>query len=131
MDPQQELFGAILVALREKYKDAGIGVYDTFLPPKDTEYPFVYLAECTENDRSTKSGVTGEVSQTIKVWHDNPRQRGMVSGILRDIKQICARIERTEHYAWIMQRPMQNIMPDTTTKNPLLMGTLEVEFKFS
>ena len=29
MDPQQELFSEFLVSLREKYKDTGIGVYDT------------------------------------------------------------------------------------------------------
>ena len=33
MDPQQELFTALLLKLKEKYEDTGIGVYDTFLPP--------------------------------------------------------------------------------------------------
>ena len=36
MDPQQELFSALLVELRKKYKDTGTGVYDTFLPPEGT-----------------------------------------------------------------------------------------------
>ena len=36
MDPQQELFSTVLMALKEKYKDTGVGVYDTILPPKDT-----------------------------------------------------------------------------------------------
>ena len=31
MDPQQELFSAVLMALKEKYKDTGVGVYDTDL----------------------------------------------------------------------------------------------------
>ena len=35
MDPQQELFSAVLMALKEKYKDTGVGVYDTDLPPED------------------------------------------------------------------------------------------------
>lgn len=131
MDPQQEMFGALLVVLKEKYKDTGIGVYDTFLPPDGTEYPFVYMDECTENDQTTKRGRIGEVNQTIKVWHNNPRQRGRVSEILSDIKQICVSIEHTEHYAWIMQRPAQRIIPDTTTKQPLLMGILEIGFKYS
>ena len=47
MDPQQELFSAVLMALKEKYKDTGVGVYDTILPPKDTPYPFIYLADCS------------------------------------------------------------------------------------
>ena len=31
MDPQQELFSAVLMALKEKYEDTGIGVYDLSL----------------------------------------------------------------------------------------------------
>lgn len=131
MDPQQELFSEFLVLLKEKYKGTDIGVYDTFLPPDDTPYPFVYLADCTESDQATKSEIVGEVSLTVKVWHDNPRQRGMVSGILADIKKICWSIEHTEHYSWNMKRPTQRILPDTTTKQPLLMGILEVGFQFS
>lgn len=51
--------------------------------------------------------------------------------ILADIKKICRSIEHTAHYAWNMQRPTQRILPDNTTKQPLLMGILEVAFKFS
>lgn len=131
MDPQQEMFSTLLMALREKYKGTGIGVYDTVLPPKDTPYPFVYLTDCTESDQATKREIIGEINLTLKVWHDNIRQRGTVSGILADIKQICRSIEHTEHYAWNMQRPTQGILPDNTTKQPLLMGILEVGFKFS
>lgn len=131
MDPQQELFSTLLIVLKEKYKGTGIGVYDTVLPAKDTPYPFVYLAECTESDQETKREIVGEVNLTLKVWHDNIRQRGTVSGILADIKNICRSIEHTAHYAWNMQRPAQKIMPDNTTKQPLLMGILEVGYKFS
>ena len=131
MDPQQELFSAVLMALKEKYKDTGVGVYDTVLPPKDTPYPFIYLADCSESDQATKNEIIGETNLTLKVWHDNVRQRGTVSGILADIKNICRSIEHTEHYAWNMQRPTQRILPDTTTKQPLLMGILEVGYKFS
>lgn len=63
MDPQQELFSEFLVSLKEKYKDTGIGVYDTFLPPEGTLYPFVYLADSRQNDQNTKSEVIGRVSQ--------------------------------------------------------------------
>ena len=131
MDPQQEMFSALLITLKEKYKGTGIGVYDTVLPPKDTPYPFVSLTDCTESDQATKSEIVGEVNLTLKVWHDNVRQRGTVSGILADIKKICRSIEHTAHYAWNMQRPTQRILPDNTTKQPLLMGILEVAFKFS
>ena len=81
--------------------------------------------------RLQKIEIIGETNLTLKVWHDNVRQRGIVSGILADIKKICRSIEHTEHYAWNMQRPTQRILPDNTTKQPLLMGILEVAFKFS
>lgn len=72
MDPQQELFSALLVALKKEYPDS---VYDTFLPPEGTPYPFLYLADNDQNDRENKSAVFGTVSQTIHVWHSNPRDR--------------------------------------------------------
>lgn len=131
MDPQQELFSTVLMALKEKYEDTGVGVYDTVLPPKDTPYPFIYLADCSESDQATKNEIIGETNLTLKVWHDNIRQRGVVSGILADIKKICRSIEHTAHYAWNMQRPTQRITPDNTTKQPLLMGILEAGYKFS
>lgn len=62
MDPQQELFSEFLVSLKEKYKGTETGVYDTFLPPDGTPYPFVYLADSQQNDQNTKSEVIGRVS---------------------------------------------------------------------
>ena len=59
MDPQQELFTVLLLKLKEKYQDTGIGVYDTFLPPDKTPYPFVYLADSTQDDQANKTTVFG------------------------------------------------------------------------
>lgn len=77
MDPQQEIFSALLIALNEKYKNTGIGVYDTFLPPEGTAYPFVYLGATTQSDQDTKDAIIGKVSQTVHVWHDNLRRKEM------------------------------------------------------
>lgn len=127
MDPQQELFTELLL----KLKDLGYDVYDTFLPPKDTPYPFIYLADSRQTDTQTKSVVMGNVYQTIHVWHNNPKQRGTVSKMLLDIKKVCYRLEHTRNYAWMIRNINQRILPDNTTKTPLLHGLLEVEFKFS
>lgn len=127
MDPQQELFTGLLL----KLKDLGYGVYDTFLPPKDTPYPLIYLADNQQTDTKTKSALTGNVFQTIHVWHNNPKQRGTVSQILLDIKKICYMLEHTENFGWFVVNINQRILPDNTTKTPLLHGLLEVEFKFS
>ena len=131
MDPQQELFSALLVVLREKYKDSGTGVYDTFLPPEGTAYPFLYLAGSQQVDQQTKSAVMGTVYQTIHVWHSDPRQRGTVSRLLLEVKELCRRLEHTDNFGWFVDSMEQQILPDNTTKQPLLHGVLEVGFRFS
>lgn len=127
MDPQQELFTELLLNLRNK----GYDVYDTFLPPEDTPYPFIYLADSQQTDDPNKSAVFGSVYQTIHVWHNNPKQRGALSGILLDIKRVSYGLEHTENFAWDVRNMNQRILPDNTTKIPLLHGLLELEFKFS
>lgn len=127
MDPQQELFTELLL----KLKDLGYDVYDTFLPPEGTPYPFIFIADSQQTDTQTKSAVMGNVYQMIHVWHNNPKQRGMVSQMLLDIKKVCYKLEHTENFTWMIQNVNQRILPDKTTKIPLLHGVLEVEFKFS
>lgn len=127
MDPQQELFSTLL----EELNKLGYDVYDGFLPPKNTPYPFIYLADSQQTDQKTKSAVIGSVYQTIHVWHNNPKQRGTVSKMLLDVKKICYKLEHTENFAWMIQNVNQRIFPDNTTKQPLLHGILSAEFSFS
>lgn len=127
MDPQQELFTELLLKLKELEYD----VYDAFLPPEGTPYPFIYLADGRQTDTKTKNAVMGNVYQTIHVWHNNPKQRGTASKMMLDIKKVCYKLEHTENFAWMIQNINQQILSDNTTKTPLLHGLLEVEFKFS
>ena len=127
MDPQQELFTELLTEI----KKSGYDVYDGFLPPDGTPYPFVYLADSQQTDDANKTAVFGNVYQTIHVWHNNPRQRGTVSKMLLAIKSACRRLDHTENFAWNVRNVNQRILPDTTTKQPLLQGLLEIEFSFS
>lgn len=127
MDPQQELFTELLL----KLKGLGYDVYDTFLPPEDTPYPFIYLADSRQMDTRTKNAVIGNVYQTIHAWHNNPKRRGTVSQMLLDIKRVSYELKHTENFAWMIQNINQQILSDNTTKTPLLHGLLEVEFKFS
>ena len=127
MDPQQELFTALLSQLKKSEYD----VYDTFLPPKNTPYPFIFLADSQQIDDQNKTAVFGDVYQTIHVWHNNPKQRGTVSKILLEIKQLCYELRSTANFAWDIRNVDQRILPDTTTAIPLLHGILDVQFKFS
>lgn len=127
MDSQQELFTELLLQIRS----LGYDVYDGFLPPEGTPYPFVYLGDNQQNDDANKTAVFGRVYQTIHVWSDNPKRRGEVSSMLLAIKQICRKMEHTANFAWMLQNADQRILPDNTTKQPLLHGVIEAEFKFS
>ena len=85
MDPQQELFTQIRMMLVRLFGEDK--VYDSFLPPDGTPYPFVYLADSWEDDDANKSAVFGMVTQTVHVWHNDPHKRGTVSSMMMQIKQ--------------------------------------------
>ena len=127
IDPQQEIFTQIKLALEA----LGYSVYDGFLPPEGTPYPFVYLGDCQQNDESTKNAVIGRVSLTIHVWHNSPLQRGTVSSMLANIKAACRRTDHTKNFAWSARSVASQIIPDNTTKSPLLHGVVDVEWAFS
>jgi hypothetical protein len=126
-DPQQELFSK----LKKEIESLGYDVYDGFLPPDGTPYPFVYLGDCQQTDDANKSAVFGNVYQTIHVWSNTPLNRGTVSQMLLAIKNVCRGISHTDNFAWYVRNVNQRIIPDNTTKTPLLHGVIEVEFKFS
>lgn len=127
LDPQQELFSKI----KKEIESKGYDVYDGMLPPENTPYPFVYLGDMQQVDVSTKSQINGRVTQTIHVWHNNPKQRGTVSQMLLNIKKTCRMIKQTESFSWTVRNINQNIFPDNTTKSPLMHGVLDIEFYFS
>lgn len=126
-DPQQELFTAYKLSLEAM----GYAVYDGELPPEDTPYPFIYLGNFRQSDQVLKNAVTGTVYPMIHVFHNNTRQRGTVSQMLFDIKWVIYKTERTDNYSWLIQSVNTDILPDNTTKTPLLHGVVDATVKFS
>lgn len=132
MDAQQELFSTLLVQLKERYKEKGVGVYDGFLPPEGTSYPFIYLAESQfVDDYGNKTMIRGSVYQTISVWHNDCQERGTVSDLLQQIKDLSRRIHKTKSYCWRIRNIDQRILSDNTTSEPLMHGVLELEFEIT
>ena len=84
-----------------------------------------------QTDEPNKSLLFGVVYQTIHVWHDNPKQRGTVSAMLSAVKTTCRTLGTTAHFAWFVRDVDQRILPDNTTKTPLLHGVLDVAIQFS
>lgn len=128
---QQELYTRLLTTLKAHFEPQGYGVYDGFLPPDNTPYPFVYLGDFRQNDTATKNEVIGSVFPQIHVFHSNPFQRGTVSQMLLEIKVILMGISHTDNFAWLSRDITESIIPDNTTKTPLLHGVVEAEMKFS
>lgn len=126
IDPQQELF----TTLKLDIEALGYDVYDGFLPPDGTPYPFVYLGNSQSMDKEYKGAVGGTVYQTIHVWHSSPDKRGTVSEMLLKIKNICRRLTKTDHFSVAVSSMEQNMLIDKTTKTPLLHGVLTVGFRF-
>lgn len=127
MDAQQELFTAYKLALEKM----GYSVYDGLLPPEDTPYPFIYLGSFSQSDEILKNAVIGYIHPTIKVWHNNSKQRGTVSQMLLDIKRVIYNVAKTKDYSFLVQSVETRIIPDNTTKTPLLQGIVEAGLKFN
>lgn len=127
IDPQQELFTAYKVELEAM----GYSVYDGSLPPEDTPYPFYYLGEFSQSDKMFKNAITGTVHPIVHVWHNNEKQRGTVSKMLFDAKRVICTVDRTTNYSWLPQSLNSRIIPDNTTKTPLLHGIIEAGVEFS
>lgn len=127
MNPGQELFGALLVALRKAYPGM---VYDSFLPPEETPYPFIYLNGTYEiEDFRMKGAYFGQTAISIDVWHNDPTQRGTVDSLLFAVRQICRRIDQTKTYSWCLSSCTLEYLPDTTTSQPLYRGILTLTYK--
>ena len=116
-DPQQELFAKVRKELENRF---GILVFDTVIPSKEVEYPFIVIA-----------ALFGTVALTIHVWHNNMLQRGTFSTMLLDVKDIVRGIETTENRSWNLVETNQTIMEDDTTAHALLHGVLEFTWTFS
>lgn len=127
MDPQQEIFTELLLQI----KALGYDVYDGGLPPEGTPYPFVYLGDSRQTDDANKNAVFGNVYQTVHIWSNTPRNRGTVSKMLLEVKTACREIGHTAHFSWMLRNAEQRVLPDSITKQPLLHGILELEFRFS
>ena len=127
-DPQQELFTALRQALVSEYKGM---VFDGYLPPEGTPYPFIYLANTELIDEQNKTGLFGRVTQTIHVYSDTPKKRGTFSDMLLAIKRIARSIEKTDSFAWYVRELNQIILPDDTTATPLMHGVLTITYQFS
>lgn len=130
MDTQQELYTAILVRLREIFGSEN--VYDGGLPPEGTPYPFVYMGDVTDSDeyriKDNLETPWGRTDIRIHCWHNKVTERGTMSETVRRVKEVCREVASTENYVWQLRGLTSNILPDNTTKTPLLHGVVDATY---
>lgn len=127
-NPQQDLFSAFLVALRKEFGDGR--VFDGFLPPEGTPYPFVYLGDSHQvDDFGNKMQVLGSVRQTVDVYMDNPKKRGTLSGYMDRVNSVARGLGQSGQYHWQAVSAEQQVIPDNSTSTPLLHGVIDITFR--
>lgn len=127
IDPQQELFTALRFALGA----LDVPVYDGFLPPEGTPYPFIYIGESQLADEPNKTAVFGTVTQTVHIWHANPKRRGMASALALTVKSLARQITRTANFSWHLMGVNQQMLSDNTTRQPLLHVVIDLDYRFN
>lgn len=122
--PQQIIYDAVYRASQ----DAGYRTFD-FLPPAKERYPFVYIGEQFDDDTVHKTVVTGELRQTIHIYHTH-KNRGEVSSMIDELKRRMWNLGKTEGLPFRCTHTNGQMIPENTTGAPLLHGIVEAVFKF-
>ena len=123
--PQQYIYDEVFLTS----SNLGYDTYD-YLPPGSTSYPFVFVGEQFDQDVTTKSVIYGYVTQTIHVYHSHKNRRELTD-MMNQIKASLRRLKSAGPYSLAIRSINAQTMMDDTTANPLLHGTIEVEFRFN
>lgn len=123
MSPEQKVFSEIRALCVGLFgaKD----VYD-YLPPAGVEYPFVFIGEqFAQSYREHKDGRSKATQVTVHVWHNNPRKRGELSGMMGQIETAIV-----NRFGVNGEDISSQVIADNSTSVPLMHGILETEIKF-
>lgn len=127
MDAQQSLF----TGLKLKIEALGLRVEDGGMPPDDTPYPFVYLADNTMRDTMVKGYGIGTVSQNIHIWQNDSKKRGTLSRIAAEVMDVCRDFEAYGDMGYTLRSLSQKIIADNSTAEPLMHAIIEAEYYYS
>ena len=110
--------------LRRICDELGYSVYD-YVADSQAEFPFVVLGEqFSQTVREHKEYTAKDVQTTIHVWHNDWRQRGTVSKMLREIELAIVR-----EFGVDGEDVSTQILPDDTTGTALYHGILETDIR--
>lgn len=114
------------------FKISDVLGYDTFsyLPAEKVKYPFVFIGESFIEDRKTKSGLFGDITQVVHVYHSY-KKRFDVTTMLNQIKRECYLTKQMDNIHVRLRTGNIELMMDDTTEEALLHGILTLEFTFN
>ena len=127
ISPQQELYSGLLVTLRARLP---CQVHDARIHDGRASFPYVYMGEARQTDTPRKGIITGTVSITIHVWHDDERRRGDLSDIMARALNVCRSVP-SDTLSFTLDTANQRILTDDTGEPVLLHGVLDVRWRFS
>ncbi|WP_312039290.1 hypothetical protein [Macrococcoides bohemicum] len=122
--PRQLLYDTVF----ERLSMLGFIVYDK-LPMEEVPYPFIVIKNnLSEYDKRQKSNRSMALSLKIDTWHlsDN---RGEHDKTLTQIEQSLFSLVSIEGLPLIVRDLRTNEMTDTTTKDSLLHGIIDVTYQ--
>lgn len=125
--PRQEIFTMCRQAAIRVLGESS--VFD-YLPGKEARYPFVFIGEQYGEDVRYKTVVTGDCTQTIHVYHNDPGKRGSTQRIMDELLHEIRTVQHTRTFYIELVHTRTQILSDNTTSTPLLHGVLELRFKF-
>lgn len=123
--PQQALFDAVFMASLE----LGFDTYDV-LPPSGAKYPFVYIGEQFDQDRLTKTRITGRVQQTIHIYAD-VRSRRRLTDMMNQLKAKARELRKADGYSVSVRALNSQTLNETAGSESLKHGVLEIDFQFN
>ncbi len=122
--PRQLLYDTVF----ERLSMLGFIVYDK-LPMEEVPYPFIVIKNnLSEYDKRQKSNRSMALSLKIDTWHlsDN---RGEHDKTLTQIEQSLFSLVSIEGLPLVVRDLRTNEMTDTTTKDSLLHGIIDVTYQ--
>lgn len=109
-------------------KSLGFKTFD-YLPPEDTQYPFIQFEDTQTVHIVNKTDIKGFVTLNISIW-GNRKQRKLISDMASQIYDKALQLKYTDGYFWGLNITASNIqlLDDTSTVEPLKRARLSLEF---
>lgn len=107
--------------------------YDTYeyLPGNEAPYPFVFIGEqFKQSSRESKDSDLNRTQVTVHVYHDDPLQRGTLTGMMDQIEKQARAIRALSNVSVEVLDTDDQVIPDNSTGKDLMHGILEINFEY-